>query len=402
MDFDVPEDAREIVGLAREFARAELAAAELRIDRYTDPVEAYASDSYRSFRKAARALGLHQILLPAEIGGLELSPLVYFLVLEELAVGGAGLALVMQADSLGVALAHRSRDAHPVYRDYVEAFRDDTEGAHSGAWAITEPDVGSDIYRPEASFTVRARPTPGGAGFVIDGAKSSWCSNGWLADMLCVMINVDPAAGMDGTGVFLIPADWPGVGKGRPISKVGLRALNQCEIAFDGVEVPKEFMIIPPGGHYRSVLQRGFVAPGNTAVGFAALGVARAAYDIGLDYARGREQGGRPIGEHQLVARKLFDAQAVVESAGLMLRRSAWNLARGRVDMASVYTARVLACRAAAQVSGDMMYLHGGNGITREYPIEKLWRDAQPLQIADGTTDVVAMQAAGYLLKGGS
>jgi alkylation response protein AidB-like acyl-CoA dehydrogenase len=325
---------------------------------------------------------------------------VYFLVLEELAAGGAGLALVMQADAIGVSFAARNRGSHPVYREYVEAFRDDTEGVHTGAWAITEPDIGSDMYRQEAVFTVRARPTAGGGGYVISGSKASWCSNGWLADMLCVMINVDPAAGMDGTGIFLIPADWPGVSKGRPIRKVGLRALNQCEINFDGVEVPKEFMIFPPGPHYRSILQRGFLAPGNTAVGCAALGVARAAYELGLRYARERKQGGHPIGEHQLVAKRLFDAKTAVDSAGLMLRRSAWNLTRGHVDMASIYSARVLACRAASEVSTEMMFLHGGNGITTEYPIEKLWRDARPLQIADGTTDVVALQAARYLLKG--
>ena len=161
---------------------------------------------------------------------------------------------------------------------------------HSGAWAITEPDLGSDIYRPNAAL-VRARPTPGNGGFIINGAKSSWCSNGWLADMLCVMINVEPAAGMDGTGVFLIPADWPGISRGRPISKVGLRALNQCDTRFDDVEVPKEFMIIAPGPRYRHTLDRGVLAPGNTAVGLAVLGIAHTAARIGFDYARTRHQG---------------------------------------------------------------------------------------------------------------
>jgi alkylation response protein AidB-like acyl-CoA dehydrogenase len=400
VDFDVPPEARELVGLAREFAGSDLAAAETWIDRCADPAEAFTSDVYRDFRKRARSIGLHQILLPEEIGGLALSPLTYFLVLEQLAAGGAGLALVMQSDSLGVALAANRRHRHRVYADYVEAFRYDVDGTHSGAWAITEPDSGSDMYEPGASFAVRARPTPGGAGFVINGAKSSWCSNGWLADMLCVMVCVDPSAGMDGTGVFLLPADWPGVTKGRPISKVGLRALNQCDIAFDDVEVPREFMIFPPGGRYHSTLERGFVGPGNTAVGFAALGIADAAYRLGLDYARQRRQGGAPITRHQLVAKRVFDAHAATESARLMLRRVAWEMTVGRLDMAGVYTARVQACRAAAQVTADMLYLHGGNGITTEYPVEKLWRDAQPLQFADGTTDVVSMQAAAKLING--
>lgn len=401
MDFDVPDEAAELVALARRFARQDLAPVELYVDRCPDAAEAFTSETYRSFRKRARTIGLHQILLPEEIGGLGLSTLTYFLVLEELAVGGAGLALVMQSDSLGVALAARRRHVHPVFADYVEAFRHDSDGVHSAAWAITEPDVGSDMYDPEATFTVRARPTPGGAGYVINGAKSSWCSNGWLADMLCVMVNVDPTAGMDGTGIFLIPAGWPGVGKGRPVAKVGLRALNQCDIAFDDVEVPKEFLIFPPGSRYTSTLHRGFVGPGNTAVGFAALGIAQAAYEIGVSYAKERRQGGRPISEHQLVAKRIFDAYRAIQAARLMLRQSAWNLGRGVVNMADVYAARVQACETAARVTADMLYVHGSNGITTEYPVEKLWRDAQPLQFADGTTDVVGLQAAALLTGGG-
>ncbi|MGH9000182.1 MAG: acyl-CoA dehydrogenase family protein [Acidimicrobiia bacterium] len=211
MNFDPPEEARELVELARSFARSDLARTEVEIDRIADPVEAYASEALGAFRKQVRAIGFHQILLPAEIGGLDLSPLTYFLVLEQLTTGGAGLGLVMQADLLGVGMAVRRRTTHPVFEEYVSAFVDDAEGDHSGAWAITEPDVGCDIYSRSASFGVRATPTAGGGGFVINGAKSSWCSNGWLADMLCVMINVDPDAGMDGTGVFLIPASWPGI-----------------------------------------------------------------------------------------------------------------------------------------------------------------------------------------------
>lgn len=214
------------------------------------------------------------------------------------------------------------------------------------------------------------------------------------------MVTVDPAAGMAGTGIFLIPADWPGISKGRPVDKVGLRALNQCDIAFEAVEVPKEFMIFAPGERYQRVLDRGFLAPGNTAVGTTALGIAQAAYELGLDYARTRVQGGGPISRHQLVAKRLFDAYSAIEASRLMLRQQAWNLSRGVLDMAGVYAARVHACTTATTVTADMVYLHASNGITTEYAIEKLWRDAQPLQFADGTTDIVALKAAALLTGG--
>lgn len=399
MDFDIPEEFREIVGVARSFARNEMHDAEVLLDRMEDPVGAYTSDTNREVRRLARSIGLHLLLLPEKLGGLGLPPSAFYLVMEELAAGGPGLGLVSVIDPLGAAFAGARRKLHPWFDEYYTAFMDDDEGTHSGAWAITEPDVGCDIYARDQSFRCRAVPTAGGGGYVIDGAKSSWCSNGYLADVFIVMVAVEPENGMDGTGVFLIPADWPGVVRGKPIDKVGLRALNQCDIAFDGVEIPKEFLIFPPGPSYDRILSQGFVGPGNLSVGSTALGIAQAAFELGHRYAKEREQGGRPIGEHQLVAKKVFDAFAAIEASRQLLHKAAWRFTKGELDMAEIYAARVTACRTAASVTQDMVYLHGGNGITREYPIEKLWRDQQPLQMADGTTDIVSMQAAKYLMK---
>ena len=397
MDFAIPDELEEILDVTRAYARHELRDAELALDAIADPAEAYTSETYRSARKAGRAIGMHQLLLPENLGGLGLPPYAFYLVLEELAAGGPGMALVSLIDPLCPALVGNRPGLHPVYDEYVESFLDDDSGRHSGAWAITEPDVGCDIYSRTESFRCRAVPTVGGGGDVIDGAKSSWCSNGWLADMLVVMMAVEPDRGMDGTGVFLIPADWPGVTRGKPIDKVGLRALNQCDITFADCEVPKEFLIFPPGSGYQRILKQGFIGPGNLSVGTTALGIAQAAYELGLQYATEREQGGKPIARHQLVAKRLFDASRRIEASRQLLRRAAWKYGNGDLDMAAIYGARVTACETAAVVTQDMVYLHGGNGITREYLPEKLWRDQQPLQMADGTTDVVSMQGASYL-----
>ena len=396
MDFDVPDDLRDLLSVARTYARTDLRATEHQLDAIADPVEAYTSDAYAGVRATGRSIGLHLLMLPEELGGLGLPANAFFLVLEELAAGGPALALISLIDPLGAAFAGSRRKQHPWFEEYYTSFMDG-DGAHSGAWAITEPDVGCDMYSRGTSFRCRAVPTASGSGYVIDGAKSSWCSNGWLADSLIVMIAVEPELGMDGTGVFLIPADWPGVERGQPVSKVGLRALNQCDISFQGCEVPAEFLLFPPGPSYDRVLKRGFVGPGNLSVGTTALGIAQAAYELGLAYATEREQGGGAIAKHQLVAKKLFDAYTSIEASRLLLRQAAWNMARGTVDMAAIYAARVSACRTAADVTHDMVLVHGGNGITKEYEIEKLWRDQQPLQMADGTVDVVAMQAAGQL-----
>lgn len=392
MDFDVPAELRDWLGSLREAAREELRPAEQALDRILDPAEAYTSATYREARARGGELGINKLLLPKELGGPDLPPIAFYLAMEELCAAGApGLALVAVADPLGVALA-AGRD-HPVFRDYVESFRSDTTGRHSAAWAATEPLVGSDMVREDAPFKARARRTP--TGFVLDGAKSRWVSNAWLADMLIAKIQVAD----EGTGVFLLPMDWPGVVRGTPVDKIGLRALNQADVAFEDCEVPAEFCIFPPSAGYRKLLHKGFLAPGNLSVGFAAVGIARAAYDAGLAYAGVREQGGRPIATHQLVAKRLFDSYTAIEAAQLLLRRAAWDFVSGRIDMPRIFAARVLASRTALQVTADMLYLHGANGLARDHEIEKLFRDAQPLQMADGPTEVVSLEGAGMLVE---
>ena len=399
MDFDIPAELQDIVDLTRDFAKTELREAENELDRFQDPLDAFTSEVHRTITKKMFDVGFQKLTLPTAVGGLGLPGLAKWLVDEELAVGGAGLTSQMLLTPIGAGIISGwgLAQKHKVYKEYLEAYIDDTEGVHGGAWTITEPDAGSDIF----SFGLegvhfRAKATPGGGGYKIHGAKSAWCSNGWLADMFVVMVTMDAGSGMEGTGTFLIPGDWPGVSKGRPISKVGMRALNQAEVIFDDVEVPNEFLIVPPGPGYKALLDQ-FVTPGNTSVGTIALGVARAAYEEGLAYAKDRRQGGKPIIEHQLVAKKLFDAYRMIEAARLLLRKSALACSQGKGRPELAFAARVQACETCAKVTSDMMFLHGGNGITKEYVVEKFYRDSGPLQIMDGTTDRVAIKGAALL-----
>lgn len=399
MDFDVDADVKERIELARQFSQEVIRPAEEELDRIADPLEAFTSETHRSVTKQICSIDLHKLGLPAEFGGLGLDPLAKAMVEEEVAAAGAGLAsqLLLTPVGAGVIATFGLADRHPVYKEYLDAFLEDTDGIHQGAWTITEPDCGSELFtfgRPE--IHLQAKATAGGAGYVINGTKSAWCSNGWLADMYLVMVSVDPDAGMEGTGTFLIPGDWPGVSKGQPISKLGLRALNQAEVVFDGVEVPAEFLLLPPGPAYPMLLET-IVTGGNTAVGTIALGVARAAYEAGLTYAKERRQDGSVIIDHQLVARKLFDAFQAVEASRLMLHRSAWLVSQGRGSIPASFAARAQACETAMKVTADMMLLFGAYGITKEYPVEKLYRDAAPLQIMDGTIDKISITAAARL-----
>ena len=179
-------------------------------------------------------------------------------------------------------------------------------------------------------------------------------------------------------------------------NKLGLRALNQAEIFFDDVFVPREFLSMPASPAYQMVLER-IVTSGNTSVGLIALGVARCAYEEGLAYAKGRRQGGKPIFEHQLIADKLFRAFRSIEAARALLWKSSWLMTKGQASLPTAMAARTFASDACMDITRDMVQVMGGYGISRENHAEKLYRDAKLLQIMDGTNEVVSMTAAARL-----
>ena len=399
VDFRLSDDAETLRSHVRGFARDCLAPAERAIDRVQVPEEAFRGDVMHATLASAYEFGLHKLYLPKEAGGVGAPQAASPVVLEEIAAAGGGLAshFIVAPIVAGMIASMGLAARHSFYRDYLEAFVEDTKGIHSSAWAITEPNVGSDLFdfsRAENHLETRATPKDGG--FVINGAKSAFVSNGWLSDALLLMVAMEPAKGMEGTGVFVIPGDLPGMSRGRPLDKLGLRALNQAEIFFDDVFVPGEFLILPPGPAYRPMLER-IVTGGNTSVGIIALGVAREAYEAGLAYAKNRKQGGKPIFEHQLVAEKLFKAFRTIEAARALLWKSSWLINCGHADLPTAMAARTLATDGCMDVTRDMVQIMGGYGISRESPVEKLYRDAKLLQIMDGTNEVVSMAAAARL-----
>ncbi len=407
--YDLPADVEEILKVTRDFVKNELRPAEEAIEAFVDPEEAYTSDAFKGILGKLHEMGFHKLTTPEEMGGLGLSQFAGYLVTEELAVGGAGLASHMLVAPLGAMLVNmfQLQSRLPVYKEYAEAYLDDTRGTHSGCWAITEPDVGSDIFtfdEEKIRFRTKAQPQEGGgpvavkegAGYRIDGGKSAFVSNGWYSDMILLMAAVETGGDMNGTGTFLIPTSVEGITKGRPLNKLGLRALNQSEIFFDSVWVPEEMLVVPPGPAYRMLLEF-IVTAGNTSVGLLATGVATAAFQYGLAHAKERVQGGKPIFEHQLVKQKLFDAFRTIEASRALLWKSAWLASEGRGDVKLAMAARTVASETVMKVTSDMVQLLGGYGISKEYPVEKYYRDAKLLSIMDGTIDRVSMFAASML-----
>jgi len=399
VNFTLPEEVERIRDMTRDFARSEVRPAGVEIDRIPDPETAYTSDHMRRVLAHAYELGFHKLSLPKEVGGIGAPEMTNIVVQEELAAGDAGLASHFLVAPMIAGISAGAQDRHPFYKDYLQAFVEDTKGAHSGAWAITEPDHGSDLFQfGEPAIHMEATATRDGDEYIVNGQKSAFVSNGWMADALLLMVNLDPAQGMEGTVTFAIPGNLPGISRGKPLNKLGLRGLNQAEIFFDNVRIAPEFLMLPPGPAYKFMLER-IVTGGNTAVGTLAVGVARAAYEEALAHAKTRVQGGKRICEHDTIKMKLFDAFRQIEGARALLWKSSWLIASGKPHLPTAMAARTMASDMAMRVTADMVQIFGGYGISKEHPVEKFYRDAKLLQIMDGTNELVSLKAADELIQ---
>jgi len=270
-----------------------------------------------------------------------------------------------------------------------------------GCWAVTEPNHGSDSLAfdmpqfEDASIRPDCIATPDGDEFVIRGQKAAWVSNGTIATVATLFCTIDPSQGFKGGGVALVPLDLPGVSRGKPLDKLGQRALNQGEIFFDDVRIPAEYMVV--GTDAYSAIVEMVLATANAAMGTIFVGVARAALEHALDYSRERIQGGVAIFEHQNVKSKIFRMFSRVEAARSLARRvMLYNSTQPPLIHYSI-ASKTFCTQTAFDVASDALQIYGGNGLSREYPIEKLLRDARASMIEDGCNDILGLVGAGRL-----
>jgi alkylation response protein AidB-like acyl-CoA dehydrogenase len=238
-----------------------------------------------------------------------------------------------------------------------------------------------------------------GDSYVLNGQKSAWVSNGTIATHAITFLGVDRTRGMAGGGVAIVPLDLPGVTKGAPLNKIGQRALNQGEIFFEDVRIPKHFMLVPPDAYPMAI--DSVLAGANAYMGSVFTGLARAAFEEALTYAKGRVQGGVPIVEHQLVQKKLFDMFVKVETAR-QLSRATVQYNSGTFPPGTLYSisSKVYCTQAAFEVASDAIQLHGGMGLTKEMLVEMLFRDARASMIEDGSNDILSLTAAHKIIEG--
>jgi len=276
-----------------------------------------------------------------------------------------------------------------------------------GCWGITEPDHGSDmldatnaIATPHGHYgKPNCTARIAGNKVIINGQKSAWVSGAITAQVCALFTHYADDKGNARPGVaVIVPLDLPGVTKGKPLDKLGLRGMNQGELYFDNVEVPISHLLAGPDKYEE--LAYHMLCEANPHVACTGVGIARAAFEHAWEYAHRRKQGGQPIIHHQHVRFRLFEMFRKIEAARALTRRvMEYNATAARPSMLASTSAKVTATQTAFEVASDALQMFGGNGMTREYPMEKLFRDARAMLIADGANEVLAMKGGSDLVN---
>lgn len=316
---------------------------------------------------------------------------------EEFGWGDGALAIVLGAASVPWIVLHAMGRS-----DLIEKY---PEGTMIGCWGITEPDHGSDMLDAGRSMAYPGssygKPNcvarPEGDEIVINGQKAAWISNGPIANLCILYCAYDDGSGETGHCTLLVPLDVSGVSRGKVLDKMGQRPLPQGEIFFQDVRVPKDHLVAGPADYDRAVYA--VLAEANAIMGSVWVGAARAAYEHALDYAHERKQGGVAIIRHQSVRHRLFHMFRKVEAARALNHRVLlYNNTAAVPALQGSIASKITSTQTAFEVASDAIQMFGGNGVTREYPVEKLMRDARSSMIEDGCNEVLAIKGGTLLI----
>jgi alkylation response protein AidB-like acyl-CoA dehydrogenase len=395
IEVNLSDETQAVRDTAHKFAEEVMRPAGAELDRLPDPADVSAKgsvlwDVFEKYRQLGfDALGSAE---EAELGPAEAARL-RCMVNEELGWGDSGLAISLAVTGMPRIFAQMS--GRP---EMIERFCG-PDNKDIGCWAITEPDHGSDTLAfdqgpfGDASIKPNCIARKDGDQWVINGQKAAWVSNGTIATVAALFCTIDPSQGFKGGGVAVVPLDLPGVSRGKPLDKIGQRALDQGEIFFDDVRIPAEYMVI--GSEAYGFILETVLTMANAGMGTIFVGVARAALEHAIDYAKERVQGGVPIFEHQSVKARLFKMFAQVEAARSLARRvSIYNATNQPGLVQYSIASKVFATNTAFEAASSALQIYGGNGLSREYPIEKLLRDARASMIEDGCNDILSLVGA--------
>ncbi len=248
-----------------------------------------------------------------------------------------------------------------------------------GAYALSESSSGSD------AFALKLKAEDKGDKWLLNGSKL-WITNGNEANVFIVFANMDPAKGYKGITAFIVEKSFPGFKVGKKEDKLGIRASSTCELLFENCEVPKGNVLGEVGKGYKIAIET--LNEGRIGIGAQMVGIAQGAYEATLSYSKGREQFGKPIGQFQGVQFQLAEMRTSLEAARLMVYNAARLKDAGLDFIEEAAMAKLYSSRAAEKITSMAIDLFGGNGFTKEYPVEKFWRDSKIGQIYEGTSNM--------------
>ncbi|MDX1673574.1 MAG: acyl-CoA dehydrogenase [Longimicrobiales bacterium] len=331
-------------------------------------------------------LGLMGIEIPERHGGAGASFFTSVLVVEELSRVDPAVAVLVDVQNTLVDTCIERYGSDEMSDRYLPRLA----SSAVGAYALSEAGAGSD------AFALATRATRDGDDWVIDGTKL-WITNGDEADLFIVFANADPDAGYKGITAFLVERDTAGLTVGRKEDKLGIRASSTVELAFDGCRVPASNVIGEVGKGYKIAIEQ--LNEGRIGIGAQMVGLAQGALDHTLRYVKEREQFGRPIGDFQGVQFQLAEMRTELEAARLMVYNAARLKEADRPFLAEAAMAKLYASEVAQRIASTCVDLFGGYGFTREYPVEKLYRDAKIGTIYEGTSNMQKQTIAKVMLK---
>jgi alkylation response protein AidB-like acyl-CoA dehydrogenase/uncharacterized membrane protein required for colicin V production len=378
MDFQLTEEQRLIRDTVREFAQKEI----VPIARHTDETGEF---PWQTFKKLAE-LGLMGLPFPEQYGGAGGDTVSYALAVEEIsaACGSTGLTYA----------AHVSLGSWPIYafgsetqkRRYLVPL---TRGEGLGAFALTEPQAGSD------AAALRTTAVKDGDAWVLNGQKM-WITSGSIADVVLVAAVTDPGRGARGISNFIVEKGTRGFIPGKDESKMGLKGSVTCQLFFEDCRVPAENLLGRPNEGFAQFMKT--LDGGRISIGAMALGLGRAAFEAAVAYAKERRAFGRTIAEFQAIQWKLADTATGLEAARLLIYQAAVRKDQGRPYTREAAMAKLFASEAAERACFEAIQIHGGYGYSREYPVERYYRDNRLTQIGEGTSEIQRLVIARQVL----
>ena len=334
------------------------------------------------------ALGLMGVCVPVQWGGSGADFVSYVAAMEEIAYGDAGVANMMAATNFPY---NAGVLAYGTDRQKEEFLRPAALGKKLAAFLLSEPQVGSD------AANLKTRAVRRGDHYVIDGMKN-FITSGQSAGLGMIFAVTDPDAGKNGISCFLVATDMPGYRVMRLEKKLGHRTCDTCQVALDGLEVPAANMLGAPGAGLRIALSS--LDSGRIGVAAQSVGVARAAFDAALAYARVRVTFGKPLIEHQAIAFQLAEMSTKIEAARQLYLHAARLKDLGQASPKEASMAKLFASGMVEEVTSAAIQIHGGYGFLNDYPVEKYYRDMRVFQIYDGPNEIQKMLISRELAKG--